>query len=395
MTQASDVRSRIQTGALTRRARVIALYLPQFHPIPENDSWWGPGFTEWTNVARARPLYRGHRQPLVPGELGFYDLRVPETRIGQANLARAYGVEAFCYWHYWFAGSRLLERPFGEVLASGEPDFPFCLTWANQSWTGIWYGAPGKILKDQRYPGIADYEAHFYAVLPAMRDTRYFCVSELPVFGIWRPTELPNAREFIGLWRNLAEQEGLPGLYFVGFTDDPGWSPSHDGFDASVLQSFSGAARAIRRDTGAKIRKRLKRMSPSLRSTVLTMAGKPKVYDYEEIRPELVFGTRLRDDQHPCLIPNWDNTPRSGRRGVVLHGATPDLFQRQVARTVQLLAERPHQTQLLFLKSWNEWAEGNHLEPDRYFGRQWLEALAAEVLLGRAPEGPSPVTNLL
>ena len=382
MTQTPDVHQSLQFGPPARRARVIALYLPQFHPIPENDAWWGPGFSEWTNVARGRALYRGHSQPLVPGELGFYDLRLPETRIAQAELARAYGVEAFCYWHYWFAGSRLLERPFAEVQASGEPDFPFCLTWANQSWTGIWYGAPGKILKEQTYPGLADYEAHFYAVLPALRDARYLRVNGLPLFGIWRPSELPDAHEFIEFWRNLANREGLPGLYFVGFTDDPAWSPSDDGFDACVLQSFSGTGRAIHRSTRAKIGKRLKRMSPNLRAAALTMTGQPKVYDYDEVRPELVFGPRLRDDQHPCLIPNWDNTPRSGRRGVVLHGATPDLFRRQVARTVPLLAERPREKQLLFVKSWNEWAEGNHLEPDLRFGRKWLEALAAEVLVG-------------
>ena len=268
------------------------------------------------------------------------------------------------------------------MLASGEPDFPFCLTWANQSWTGIWYGAPGKILKEQRYPGTADYEAHFYAVLPALRDARYLRVNGSPLFGVWRPNELPNAREFIEFWQNLASREGLPGLYFVGFTDDPAWSPLNDGFDACVLQSFSGTARAIRRGTGEKIRKRLKRVSANLRSSALTMTGRPKVYDYDEIDPKLVFGARLRDDQHPCLIPNWDNTPRSERRGVVLQGATPDLFRRQVALTVHLLAERPHETQLLFVKSWNEWAEGNHLEPDRRFGRKWLEALAAEVLVG-------------
>ena len=187
MNDALDTRRDLRPGLLPARARVIALYLPQFHPVAENDDWWGRGFSEWTNVARARALYRGHRQPLIPGELGFYDLRLSETRVAQALLARAHGVEAFCYWHYWFAGDRLLERPFAEVLASGEPDFPFCLTWANQSWTGIWYGAPHKVLKEQRYPGAADYEAHFYTVLPALRDPRYFRVNGSPLFGIWRP----------------------------------------------------------------------------------------------------------------------------------------------------------------------------------------------------------------
>ena len=151
------------------RARAIALYLPQFHPIPENDAWWGSGFTEWTNTAKARPLFAGHHQPHVPADLGFYDLRLPETREAQAALARRYGIEGFCYYHYWFAGRRILERPFDEVLASGKPDFPFCLCWANESWTGIWHGAPGRILIEQTYPGPADHAAHFSALRPRLR----------------------------------------------------------------------------------------------------------------------------------------------------------------------------------------------------------------------------------
>ena len=200
--------------------------------------------------------------------------------------------------------------------------------------------------------------------------------------GRW---DLPSSLEFTEVWRKLADKEGLPGLHFVGFTDDPAWSPTHYGFDASVLQSFSGTARAIRRGTRAKVLKRLARMSPNVRASILTMAGRPRVYDYDEIRLESVFGAKLRDDQIPCLIPNWDNTPRAARRGVVLHGATPDLFQRHVSHSLQLLAGRPRETRILVVKSWNEWAEGNHLEPDRDFGRKWLEALADEILDHRQP----------
>ena len=163
------------------KARAVAFYLPQYFPIPENDKWWGKGFTEWTNTAKARRLFPGHKQPNLPSELGFYDLRVSETRVAQAEIAREHGVEAFVYWHYWFGnGDRILERPFTEVLESGEPDFPFALAWANQSWTGIWHGAKDRVLKQQLYPGDEDDRRHFQTVLKAFRDARYLRVADDP-----------------------------------------------------------------------------------------------------------------------------------------------------------------------------------------------------------------------
>ena len=190
--------------------RLIAYYLPQYHPIPENDAWWGNGFTEWTNVAKAKPLFRGHYQPHIPADLGFYDLRVPEVREAQAALAREAGIEGFCYWHYWFGGKRLLERPFDEVLASGKPDFPFCLAWANASWTGIWYGADDRILQEQTYPGLEDHRAHFEALLPAFKDPRYIRVDGKPLFMIFQPVDL--SADVIAFWQQLALAAGLPGI---------------------------------------------------------------------------------------------------------------------------------------------------------------------------------------
>jgi len=201
-----------------RKARVIAYYLPQYHPIPENDAWWGRGFTEWTNVAKARPLFRGHYQPHIPADLGFYDLRVPEVREAQAEMARAYGIEGFCYWHYWFAGKRLIERPFAEVLESGKPDFPFCLAWANQTWTGIWHGASDRVLIEQTYPGPDDHAAHFRALLPAFRDDRYLKVDGKPMFAILQPADL--TAQVLPQWRDLATAAGLKGFHFVGIVKD-------------------------------------------------------------------------------------------------------------------------------------------------------------------------------
>src|ERR1700744_6576734 len=192
-------------------ARLIAFYLPQFHPIPENDLWWEAGFTEWTNVAKAKPLFQGHRQPRLPSDLGFYDLRVPEVREQQAQLARDSGVEGFCYWHYWFSGRRVLERPFEEVLASGRPDFPFCLAWANQSWTGIWHGNPKTKLISQEYPGIEDQKQHFDWALKAFRDDRYLKVDGRPIFVVYDPGNLPKESSFLDHWRELSAGGGPHG----------------------------------------------------------------------------------------------------------------------------------------------------------------------------------------
>jgi lipopolysaccharide biosynthesis protein len=366
-------------------ARVIALYLPQFHPIPENDVWWGKGFTEWTNVAKAQPLFPGHYQPRIPTDLGFYDLRVPETRAAQAELASAHGIEAFCYWHYWFAGERLLERPFDEVLESGEPQFPFCLAWANQTWTGIWHGAPNRVLKEQTYPGAADHVTHFRTLLPAFRDPRYLRVDGLPLFVIYRPTELPGALGFTKLWRDLAVSEGLGGMYLLAMTDERRWDPAPLGFDASIIVSFSGAARGVRRSGRERITRRLghrRQVSALVRSR---FAKLPTIYDYDELDPRRTFPTTPTSfEWHPCLVPNWDNTPRSGVDGKVLHDSTPALFRVQLSHVLNGVRDRVPERRFVFIKSWNEWAEGNYLEPDVRFGNGYLEVTRDEVLLPQA-----------
>lgn len=345
------------------KARAIAFYLPQYFPIPENDQWWGPGFTEWTNAARARRLFPGHQQPNLPSELGFYDLRVAETRQAQSDLASAFGVEAFAYWHYWFGeGTRILERPFMEVLNSGAPEISFCLAWANQTWSGVWHGAKDRILRQQLYPGAEDDALHFKTVLPAFRDPRYLRVDDRPVFYVFRPEDLPSAAEFVDRWQAMALDAGLPGLYLVAEMSDMHGNVRYDkgeadGFDASVYMRLPAV-----KTKAATLRMRAIRKS----------LGGPEIYDYNDhIAADSLTGPHIQ----PCVYPNWDNTPRSGRGGVVLRGATPAKFRRNVEEAVATIAERPQQEQLLWIKSWNEWAEGNHLEPDLVNGRAWLQAL--------------------
>lgn len=353
------------------KARVIAFYLPQFHPIPENDQWWGKGFTEWTNVAKARPLYPGHYQPRIPGDLGFYDLRVPETRTAQADLAREYGIEAFCYYHYWFAGKRILERPFNEVLQSGEPDFPFCLCWANHSWTGVWAGCPGKTLIEQTYPGERDHRAHFDLLLQAFSDRRYLKVDGKPLFLIYEPMRIPDVERMTNLWRELAQGAGLKGIFLVGMGRESNWNPNEYGFDAATpkdrlpeLKQPHSSFRTVN----------------LLRDKVHSLIGKPTVYLHRKVLQNWIYreeGTLF--DNFPCLVPNWDNTPRSGSNGLVLHGSTPELFRLTLRNAIQTCRQKLPERRLIFIKSWNEWAEGNYLEPDLKFGRAYLEVIQDEL----------------
>jgi len=344
-------------------ARAIAFYLPQFHPIPENDEWWGKGFTEWTNTAKAKPLFRGHHQPNTPTDLGFYDLRVPESRIAQAEMAKKYGIEGFCYYHYWFAGKRLIERPFNEVLESGEPDFPFCLCWANQTWTGIWHGAPNRILIEQTYPGMQDYEDHFYELLKAFTDKRYITVDGKPVFLIYRPTEIPELNKVTDFWRELAVKEGLPGLHLVGVSHFETWNPADFGLDAAVDQRLQGKNNHI------------SNAFPLLKLQALFGKQLPTIYNYEEIITTLVRTEMPDYESYPCVIPNWDNTPRSGTNGVVFKNVTPELFQQQLQRAVERIKPLPENRKFIFLKAWNEWAEGNYVEPDLRSGTLFLDII--------------------
>ena len=352
-------------------ARLIAFYLPQFHPIPENDEWWGKGFTEWTLVRQAKPLFRGHVQPRLPGELGFYDLRDPEIRVAQADLARDHGVEGFCYWHYWLGnGRRLLERPFQEVLESGQPALPFCLGWANHSWVGRFFGAAGRMLVEQLYPGKEDYRAHFDAILPALVDPRYITVDGAPLVYVYQPTELPNAREFTDLWRKLASDAGLPGLHFVGRRLS-GPVAVDMGFDAFTYCTSLGTdhlQKKLAASWTAKISRKL--------------LGRPGLYDYGEFVTRVKPKPPLPINGYPDLLTNWDNTPRLGGRGEVFLHASPDQFRVHVRDVLAGVVPKPREHRIVFIKSWNEWAEGNYLEPDARQGRALLEVVRDEVVAG-------------
>ncbi len=353
---------------MSYKRRLIAFHLPQFHPIPENDEWWGRGFTEWTNTAKAKPLFTGHYQPHIPADLGFYDLRLAESRAAQAEMAKKYGLEGFCYYHYWFAGKQLLERPFAEILESREPNFGFCLCWANQTWTGVWHGSPNRILIEQTYPGDKDHREHFNHLLPAFQDSRYIKVDGKPIFVIYRPTEIPDVRKTMDLWQEMAVKSGLKGLHLVGVASAD-WIPQEHGFDASITSKLPRLRGWVSWRTPVKKFFRLYQ----------EMRGHPVIYSYEKIMPDLVHKPMSGIENYPCVIPNWDNTPRSGRNGLVLHGSTPELFRKHFREALGLVQNLPEERQFVFIKSWNEWAEGNHLEPDLKHGHAYLEVVAQEL----------------
>lgn len=363
----------------TKNARAVAFYLPQFHPTPENDSWWGKGFTEWTNTAKAKPMFRGHYQPHVPADLGFYDLRVPETREQQAAMAREYGIEAFCYYDYWFGGGRrILERPFDEMVASGKPDFPFCVCWANESWTGIWHGSPKTVLLEQKYPGAEDHEKHFETLLPAFRDPRYLRVRGLPVFIVYRAHDLPDQHAFVDQWQRMARDAGLGGLHLVAYemTGNLGIDLAAAGFDA-VIKSPT-----IQRPTWVSIWESRRNPTVWARNKLRHVRKMPTTYDYGTWAASQAAQKVESHVSYPCVLHAWDNTPRSGANGVVLTNPDPEIYRGLLERAVKSLDHLPADESLVFIKSWNEWAEGNHLEPDIRNGTSYLQVVS-DVIIGK------------
>ncbi len=352
--------SKEQAGS---KPRLLAFYLPQYHPIPENDQWWGRGFTEWTNVGKAKRLFPGHQQPKIPGELGYYDLRMPDVREAQAKLAKEAGIEGFCYWHYWFAGKRLLEKPFQEVLETGKPDFPFCLCWANHSWYAKTWNKdqPDTLLIEQTYPGNDDFIAHFEAMLPAFQDRRYMKVGNKPIFGVFSPTELKQSKEFISCWNELAKKNGFDGIYIftICFKKQEIKPLLDQGYDALIYDL-------------AFLRRSAPRFIYQLLHDLFRI---PRLIDYTDYVKTSLLHTPVDKQILPCLIPNFDHTPRSGWRGDVMINSNPSNWYGFLFNMFGKMRVKPQDENLMFIKSWNEWGEGNYLEPDLRYGKGYLESI--------------------
>jgi lipopolysaccharide biosynthesis protein len=351
----------------------IALYLPQYHPIPENDEWWGKGFTEWANVTKAQPLFQGHQQPRLPADLGFYDLRVPEARQAQADLAKQYGVHGFCYWHYWFGGKRIIERPFMEVVASGQPDFPFCVAWANQTWSGTWHGLSSKkLLIEQTYPGEEDYKVHFYSLLDAFKDPRYIEVNGKKLVLIFQPMDIPHPKAFTDCWRSLALKEGLKGLHLVGMHMPTNWDAGAYGFDAFVQYWLKEEEHRplsfIDKVALRLLKKDLEKQRREKRKLPLFVSYPSYIQKYP--------GHHLKPNEYPLIYTDWDNTARSGTNGWMFRDFSPALFEEVCYKGFVATDNKQADEKIVILKSWNEWAEGNYLEPDLKYGHAYLQAFS-------------------
>ena len=370
-----------------KKIKTLALYLPQYHPTEFNDKWWGKGFTEWTNVTKAKPLYPGHRQPLLAGDLGYYDLRVPEVREQQAEIAREYGIDGFIYYHYWFGnGLQTLERIANEVLESGKPDFPFCFCWANETWTGIWHGLSNEIIVEQLYPE-GDVIKHFEYLVPFFRDDRYIKIDNCPVFIVYDPIHLEeNDDKYLADLRTLVQNNGFNDIHLIAgnkLEDNLDYKTMN--YQGKISDAFKQAWMTERYDNKTKnnictreyYQNRVKGIL-GLNKSKSKMECLVEQQDMTKIVDRLNF-KEANIPTYPCIMPNWDNTPRSGKNGIVINNATPENFKRQIEKAKIYLEDKHYPEKFLIIKSWNEWAEGNIMEPDRVNKYIYLETLKSTI----------------
>ena len=370
----------------SKSLRHIALHLPQFHPIPENDEWWGKGFTEWTNVTQARPLFEGHYQPHIPADLGYYDLRLEEAREAQAKIAQEYGIDGFCYYHYWFNGKRLLERPVDEILSKGKPDFPYMLCWANDNWTRRWDGLDQEILISHEYSPEDDVE-HMKHLIKYFQDPRYIKVNNKPVFVLYKTFLLPDPEATAKRWRAVAAELGIE-LYLchMVFGYNREWNRLVEGFDAVLDFEPFGVRRMGELRYSPKLKQAAKKRTiyDKIRDRIYPMNSipeiikKPNIFEYKSIYEQLIPIKKTGLKMYPSLCPGWDNSARrNDDPSLILDDSTPAFFKEWYQKVAIDFEPYSEEENFIFINAWNEWAEGNHLEPCGKWGYQYLEAIKA------------------
>lgn len=350
------------------KIKAIAIYLPQFHPVSENDKWWGKGFTEWTNVTKAKQLFKGHYQPHLPSDLGFYDLRLENSRLAQEALAKQFGVYGFCYYHYWFNGKRLLHEPLDRKLKNPKEDFPFMLCWANETWSRRWLGEEKEILIEQTYNEEDDLK-HITWLITIFKDARYIRVNDRPVFIFYRPSFLPDIKKTLNLFRSECIKNGLNNPYLIasnshsrinyydlGFDDILNFQPKLDLLPNAFIDHKS-------------TKKWINNLFKGVFSSTL------KIYNYGYAKSKMK--TILHYNYIPCSFVGWDNTARRGENGIIIKDQNIQTFIKEIEENINEVQNqnRENENQFIFINAWNEWAEGNHLEPDKKHGLTYLIAL--------------------
>ncbi|MGL4631743.1 MAG: glycoside hydrolase family 99-like domain-containing protein [Leadbetterella sp.] len=347
----------------SKKLRALAVVLPQFHPIPENDSWWGKGFTEWTNVVKARPRFSGHYQPHLPADLGFYDLRLPQSRQQQADLAKGHDIFGFCFYHYWFNGKQLLDTPLRGILESGKPDFPFMLCWANENWSRRWDGLDKEVLMEQNY-SLEDHRAHAkWLCENVFKDSRYIKVNNKPFFLFYNSHIIPELKETIAVWRDEVKKHGFEDIYLAGVTTGEKLieEPIELGFDALVEWQPDW----VNLHTAPSLWTRLK--------TKLKINNSYRRISYDEVVRRMKTKKEPSYKNYKCIMPSWDNCARRKTNAFLISDSTPDKYKDWLEDVCEKSNVYSNEENFVFLNAWNEWAEGNHLEPDQKWGKQYLQ----------------------
>lgn len=347
--------------------KIIAFYLPQFHETAENNAWWGQGFTEWINVKKAKPLYEGHEQPKTPLHRNYYNLLDETVQIWQARLAKQYGIYGFCYYHYWFHGKLLIEKPMERMLDNPAVDIPFCISWANEPWTRTWTGKNREVLMPQEYGDREDWEAHLQYLLPFFRDYRYIKMDRKPVLLLYRANQIKNVEQMAAYWNERLIHLGMGGIYLVETLSGNQTKPCMKQSDAAVRME---PMLTVKKDLPFFLRWKKHMIS----RWKLWRWGILDVVDYD-----VTWETILRRNEtgeKTCYLggfPGWDNSPRRHEKGMIVDGASPEKFGRYLQR--QLERSEKEKKEFLFLNAWNEWGEGAYLEPDETDGYGYLEAV--------------------
>lgn len=356
--------------------KLLAFLLPQFHRIPENDAWWGEGFTEWTNVRKAKARFPGHRQPRIPRGGRYYDLLDPRTQDWQAELASSHGLAGFCYYHYWFAGRQLLEKPFNAVLRRGAPDFPFCLAWANDPWTRTWDGGDKDVLMPQAYGDRSDWEQHYRYLENAFRDPRYISVDGCPMLLIYRTASIPECAEMLDCWRNLAAQSGFAGLHIVSMLTYFGGDVRGQLFDAQV--EFEPFYTLTQLPLRLKAYEKFANKASQLCWKVFGRGPyAPRSVDYRKVWNQIARRS-IAPRRYPGAFVDWDNSPRKSLdSSLIMRNVSVAAFRDGFSRLYER-ADRA-QARFIFINAWNEWAESTYLEPDEQHGTVFLDIIESVV----------------